>query len=79
MTSILQRPLPVLTAAMAIAAAIGAATSTTWPRPLGRPSPRADLVVLSRDVLSRPPAAADDVQVQTTIFGGAVVYRRERQ
>ena len=27
----------------------------------------ADLVVLSRDILSRPPAAADDVQVQTTI------------
>jgi predicted amidohydrolase YtcJ len=36
----------------------------------------ADLVVLSRDVLTQPPAAADDVQVQTTIFGGAVVYRR---
>ena len=39
----------------------------------------ADLVVLSRDVLTRPPAAADDVQVQTTIFGGAVVYRRDAE
>ena len=38
----------------------------------------ADLAVLSRDVLTRPPAAADDVQVQTTIFGGAVVYTRPR-
>ena len=40
------------------------------------PGQLADLVVLSRDVLTTPPAAADDVQVQTTIFGGAVVYRR---
>ena len=38
----------------------------------------ADIVVLSRDVLTAPPAAADDVQVQTTIFGGAVVYTRPR-
>jgi predicted amidohydrolase YtcJ len=37
----------------------------------------ADLAVLSRDVLAAPPAAADDVQVATTIFGGAVVYRRD--
>ena len=36
----------------------------------------ADIVVLSRDVLTAPPAAADDVHVQTTIFGGTVVYRR---
>ena len=33
----------------------------------------ADLVVLSRDVRTRPPAAADDVQVQTIDFGVAVV------
>ena len=36
----------------------------------------ADIAVLSRDVLTSPPAAADDVQVAVTIFGGAVVYRR---
>ena len=36
----------------------------------------ADLAVLSRDVLTVPPAGADDVQVTATIFGGAVVYKR---
>lgn len=36
----------------------------------------ADLAVLSRDVLTAPPAAADDVQVAVTVFNGAVVYRR---
>lgn len=39
----------------------------------------ADLAVLSRDVLAVPPTAADDVQVNVTIFGGAVVYRRGAQ
>ena len=37
----------------------------------------ADLAVLSRDVLAAPPAAADDVQVNVTIVGGAVVFRRD--
>ena len=99
MTSILQRPLPVLTAAMTVAVAIGAATSTPWPRGLAAQAPRADLIVVNGPVFTgagwpvaeavavtgdritavgRPPAAADDVQVQTTIFGGAVVHRRER-
>lgn len=36
----------------------------------------ADLVVLSRDVFSAPPASATDVQVAVTIFDGRVVYRR---
>jgi predicted amidohydrolase YtcJ len=43
------------------------------------PGQLADIVVLSRDVLAAPPGAAGDVHVQTTIFGGAVVYRRAGQ
>jgi predicted amidohydrolase YtcJ len=40
------------------------------------PGQLADIVVLTRDVFDRPPAAADDVQVAVTIFDGKVVYRR---
>jgi predicted amidohydrolase YtcJ len=36
----------------------------------------ADIAVLSRDVLTTPPAGPADVHVRTTIFGGRVVYRR---
>jgi len=36
----------------------------------------ADLVVLSDDVFSIPPARIKDVQVMTTIVGGRVVYQR---
>ncbi len=36
----------------------------------------ADLVVLSDDIFSIPPAAIKDVKVQTTIVGGKVVYQR---
>jgi len=40
------------------------------------PGQLADLVILTRDIVDRPPTAADDVQVATTIFDGKVVYRR---
>jgi predicted amidohydrolase YtcJ len=40
------------------------------------PGQLADVVVLTRDILERPPASADDVKVATTIFDGRVVYRR---
>jgi len=36
----------------------------------------ADLVVLSRDVLTAPPTGPRDVQVQATVVGGRVVYSR---
>ena len=36
----------------------------------------ADVVVLSRDVFAAPPAAANDVKVDVTVFGGRVVYTR---
>ena len=36
----------------------------------------ADIVVLSRDIFTRPPTSADDVQVAVTIFDGKVVYRK---
>ncbi len=61
MTSILQRPRPVLTAAMAIAVAIGAATSTTWQRGAAAQAPRADLIVVNGAVFTgagRPVAEA---------------------
>jgi predicted amidohydrolase YtcJ len=35
----------------------------------------ADIVVLSTDVFSRPPAKREDLAVKTTIFNGKVVYR----
>jgi predicted amidohydrolase YtcJ len=35
-----------------------------------------DVVVLSRDIFARPPAAPADVVVDMTIFDGKVVYRR---
>jgi hypothetical protein len=38
------------------------------------PGQLADLVVLTRDIFDRPPTAADDIQVATTIFDGKVVY-----
>ena len=61
MTSTLQRPLPVLTTAMALAVAIGAATSTTWPRAAVAQAPRADLIVVNGPVFTgagRPVAEA---------------------
>jgi len=36
----------------------------------------ADLVVLSDDIFSMPPASIKDVTVMTTIVGGKVVYQR---
>ncbi len=41
------------------------------------PGMLADIVILSADVLSRPPAEAGDVVVAATIFDGAVVYERQ--
>ena len=38
----------------------------------------ADIVILSRDLMSPPPVTADDVVVQTTIFDGKIVYERPR-
>ena len=40
------------------------------------PGQLADVVILTRDIFDRPPAAADDVQVAATIFDGKVVYRK---
>jgi predicted amidohydrolase YtcJ len=40
------------------------------------PGQLADIVILSRDVLARPPETADDVQVAVTIFDGKVVFSR---
>ena len=40
------------------------------------PGQLADIVILSRDVLARPPESADDVQVAVTIFDGKVVFSR---
>jgi hypothetical protein len=37
----------------------------------------ADLAVLSADPLSVPPESIKDVEVQTTILGGRIVYRRD--
>lgn len=42
------------------------------------PGMLADLVVLSTDIFSRPPAKAADVVVDTTIFDGKVVYEKSR-
>jgi len=42
------------------------------------PGMLADLVVLASDIISKPPARAGDVVVQTTIFDGKVVYERPR-
>jgi hypothetical protein len=38
----------------------------------------ADLVVLSRDILAASPEGIRATQVDLTIFGGKVIYRRER-
>ncbi|MDP3716587.1 MAG: amidohydrolase [Acidobacteriota bacterium] len=42
------------------------------------PGMLADLVVLSADLLARPPATATDVVVETTIFDGQVVYQKPK-
>lgn len=42
------------------------------------PGMLADLVVLTRDIVSAPPASRDDLTVAVTIFDGAVVYRRQK-
>ncbi len=36
----------------------------------------ADIVILSRDIVGAPPAAVEDLAVETTIFNGRVVYQR---
>lgn len=36
----------------------------------------ADVVILAADVMAQPPSASGDLIVETTIFDGAVVYRR---
>lgn len=36
----------------------------------------ADIVILSRDIVAAPPATAEDLAVETTIFNGRVVYQR---
>lgn len=41
------------------------------------PGMLADIVVLTTDILSRPPSQAGDVEVAATIFDGAVVYERQ--
>jgi predicted amidohydrolase YtcJ len=38
----------------------------------------ADLVVLSADLLARPPSTATDVVVETTIFDGKIVYQKPK-
>lgn len=43
------------------------------------PGQLADIVILSRDVMSSPPTAAGDVRVEVTIFAGKVVYRRQER
>lgn len=40
------------------------------------PGDRADLVLLDEDLLTIPPATIDQVQVQATVVGGRVVYRK---
>jgi predicted amidohydrolase YtcJ len=41
------------------------------------PGKLADMVVVSEDILSIPPAQIEEASVETTIFDGKVVYRRE--
>ncbi|MDZ7772777.1 MAG: amidohydrolase family protein [Balneolaceae bacterium] len=43
----------------------------------GEGSPRADLVVLSRDISQIDPAELPDTEAVTTIVGGKVVYERK--
>jgi predicted amidohydrolase YtcJ len=40
------------------------------------PDKRADLVVLSRNILAIPPSPLPDVSVDMTLFEGRIVYRR---
>lgn len=42
------------------------------------PGMLADIVVLSTDLMTQPPATSDDIVVETTIFDGKVVYERRR-
>ena len=42
------------------------------------PGMLADIVVLSTDIVSRPPSKATDIVVDTTIFNGKVVYEKSR-
>jgi hypothetical protein len=41
------------------------------------PGKLADLVILSDDVFATPPATADAVHVDTTIFAGRIVFSRK--
>lgn len=43
------------------------------------PGQFADIVILSRDLVGSPPAAASDLAVDMTIFAGRVAYERERR
>jgi len=42
------------------------------------PGMLADLVVLTRDIVARPPAGRDDLTVAATIFDGRIVFQRSR-
>ncbi len=42
------------------------------------PGMLADVVVLTRDIVATPPAAATDVQVAATVFDGRIVFQRPR-
>ncbi|WP_372679030.1 amidohydrolase family protein [Desulfosarcina sp.] len=40
------------------------------------PGKKADLAVLSQDILKIPPSQISDVRVDMTIFDGRIVYRK---
>ena len=40
------------------------------------PGKLADMVVVSGDILSMPPAEIEKARVETTVFDGKVIYRR---
>src|SRR5690606_21675974 len=40
------------------------------------PGKLADIVILSRDIIGSPPETTADLAVDTTIFDGKIVYRR---
>ena len=47
------------------------------PEPSITPGKLADFVVLSDDILSIDPVKIQDVQIDMTILGGNIVYRRK--
>jgi predicted amidohydrolase YtcJ len=40
------------------------------------PAKRADLAILSRNILTAPPSLMPEAQVDMTLFNGRIVYRR---